>query len=295
MSEVETAPAKQGVNKILEMGEVFYKNFGFLDERIPSENGRLYIDRPKRMKNSTTFFSLSCAMMEVSTVAGFEADVSDIATRVSDTLFRGTRDDVDSCLVALNAAKIVKLNARRINVKDRTTCVFTQAYVDKIRDYSMDIFELVAGHRNVPDRWLPMSRAIFDFMRYKYIPEWYLLMRKVLRTSRLSERVKEDIYHGLFNSTGTWFAVNYLVAVYASGRNSRITEEQFVKILIDNLKITRDEADKVIGDLTQVGLCGNEDGDLVIESKVQDFVSEYSNEVDRDYGKLHDALSRMAI
>jgi len=235
--EQESPPEREGVKKLLEVGAVYYRRFHFLDGAVVDESTPIYTGGARRISNTTTFFSLACAMMEVSNLVGYESKNADLATRAADSLFRGGRDDIDACIAAMSDANLVTRDSKLINIRSRAQCTFTQAYVDQIQEYSADIQGVVLGHRNLPARWRAVSHAFFDFMRYKYLPEWYLLLRRTLRTSRLTESMKDDINDDLFSSAGTWFAINQYILAYTAKSGTKIAPEQFRTILMAKLRI----------------------------------------------------------
>jgi hypothetical protein len=283
----------RGVAKVLEMGRVFYVHFSFLDGHETGAKEPLFVDRARRMKNSTTFFSLICAIFENSNIVGYEAPVSDIANRVFDTLYRGSRDDIDDCLDAMRTSGLVEADAQKIVKNKRVSCIFLESYVQRVRGYINEMTEVVIGQQCSSGLWLQNARAIFDFMRFKYIPEWYLVMRRILRASRLTDSRKAQLYHDLFNSTGNWFAINFYIASYAPDANPKPSEREFSNLLMEKLRINREDAGTIIDNLTTVGFCGNVAGRLQIEPAVHECVIEYSNEIDREFERLQSMLASL--
>jgi hypothetical protein len=147
-------------------------------------------------------------------------------------------------------------------------------------------------HDDVP--WVEAMRAIFDFLRFRYLPEWFLFIRRILRASGLPDSQKEDVYRTVFGSRKFWYAINhYLVwrsgLVLANG-----TPEDFAAFLSDRMSLTENEVHALIGDLSSCGFCNvNLDGHLVTRSDVSVPVSEYEREVNRDYNSFKKYLSTL--
>jgi hypothetical protein len=181
--------------------------------------------------------------------------------------------------------------------KRRKDCRFTDLYLEKVKEYATDIWRCTLGlpETTLLPNWVPASRAIFDFFRFKCMPEWYLLMRRILRASGLTEDGKQPIYENLFSGARMWTAINYYFFWEATPSTEKKTSSSFRASFERYSAMTEDESRSIITDLTSSRICRILNGELRINPDVLDYVNEYRREVSRDITFLMNFMSRLGV
>lgn len=322
----EAADQASGIAQVLEFGVIYYKNFSFVDSlhdagiikvgkgkvpKAPEDQPAAPAKSPRssaqaaRTYRSTTFFSISAAVMEVIDLTRYPLDSTDIVSRVRDTLFRGRREEILSCISALASNEFMKVEVIRkeeTNAVRRTdstnynkyTCYFTEKYIATIRKYTSDICAYIVNKPEFPDNWdwVAAACSIFDFFRFRCMPEWYLLMRRILRVSPLPQDRKEKVYRSLFSgSSNMWFAINHYILWTSQTPSAERTYAGFSASLATYM--TGRDSDRVIGEMIESYLCGMVGRQLLVQPRVRGFVAEYEREVNRECKLLRQTIEQL--
>ena len=181
---------------VLELSKVYFEHFNKIEiagSKIRRNNASLISDnRPSNLRGSaqrriarvSTAFALSAALVEIDDLTNHKHQKSLIIERVLDTFFRGRDRDIDDCLDAMTELSLVEKHDDNIMEKKRHYRKFTPKYVEFLKDYTESVVTTVTGMETVlGQKWRQTARIVFDFYRFRYIPEWYLLIRRILRSS----------------------------------------------------------------------------------------------------------------
>ncbi len=208
------------VGDILRCGAVFYTEFEFIDKHKPSNDSRSL---------TSDLFSIASTVIEIDDLGNQAIGRPDLINRIYDSIFRGRRDHILACIAALLRAKMLE---QKTTTQPRKTVAkpkpptsepytqmegtqaaekveyrFSATYFKFLEDYTNKVYKTITG-MDLSDEWLVPLRLIFDFYKFRYIPEWFLLMRRILRASGLAESAKGDIRRDLFSGRDTWTNIN---------------------------------------------------------------------------------------
>ncbi|HWB48630.1 MAG TPA: hypothetical protein VG651_05940 [Stellaceae bacterium] len=274
--------------KMLELGWIFYNNMKDISEGVSFDD--------RRISPLATFFSLSAALVEINDLPMTEIKQEDVVTRVLDTMFRGQSKDVADCLNAMKRAELVEMkDAKRTKYK-KVTCLFTDLFCERLRAYTEDSCEAITGHKvsfGGNTNWVPIARAIFDYFVYRYTPEWYLLLRRILQSSGLPEEAKEELYDEVFSSAKSWSIINR----YLTWRHNTPPEERTLRAFKAHLEevenIVNSEPNDLIYHLTKIGMCEVSGPVFIIKLKLTEDVAEFEEKTLRDYESFADTVHAM--
>jgi hypothetical protein len=303
------------LEKVLEFGRIYREHFSFIDTVIgdatsvePNSQQRKVDPDIKRAPKSITVFSISAVVIDITNLREHPILLRELIRRIGDTLYRAQRLDIVECLAAMQKAKYVTIAREAVRPRrsgrrrapppkgESQICRFTQEYLDKIEAYTLDIWRcaLELPPTAATPNWPEVSKAIFDFFRFRCMPEWFLLLRRVLRASVLPEERKREIYEILFSAL-MWPAINLYISWEAKNFETGVATSSFRKVLMENLKLSESAAEDIVTDLVDVGICGIRGPQLSMMPEITQAVSEYRSEVAREYSFLADYMGAVPV
>jgi hypothetical protein len=302
MAEGESTTSSLAVAKLLDFTNIHYKHFKFIDQTPPSNIIKLGSGRPVqsrrnpdsiKISKSTSIFSVSCVVMEITDLCEHPIDSKDIVERSRDILFRGGRNEILYCIDCMATAELVTISANKVKTNHSYECIFTPKYIDLIKDYAGDVYQTIMQVDSIPLglNWLSAVRAMYDSFRCRFMPEWYLLLRRVLRASPLTEEQKDALYAKLFTGPTIWYGLNHYIhwsTVTPPAGRTRAAFRSSLRSLSSSIDV-----DEVIADMVSVRLCGIKDGLLKTGGEVAGVIEEYAHEVAHEYSRLHQFMSSL--
>jgi len=287
---------------VLELSKVYFEHFNKIEiagSKIRRNNASLISDnRPSNLRGSaqrriarvSTAFALSAALVEIDDLTNHKHQKSLIIERVLDTFFRGRDRDIDDCLDAMTELSLVEKHDDNIMEKKRHYRKFTPKYVEFLKDYTESVVTTVTGMETVlGQKWRQTARIVFDFYRFRYIPEWYLLIRRILRSSaRHRNKMDSEQYSMMFEDANVWFGINLYLTWYAKSPEHDRTIASFESYVSDR----GHDADVIIEGIMDMGLCIKVDERLTLDDNMIEHVAEYAKNVTVDYENFVSTIHR---
>lgn len=231
MSELATSSQVSPINGLPALGRIFYKHFGEVAE-LPgadqSKRGRR--GAKSRVNPLAALFAICATVVENRQFVGQYVEQTLIWQHVLDSLFRGERHHIYPCLKAISELEPPWAHYRDIEVKsknkddlDRAACKFYPIFLEKIRSYAVDIARYITGDEEfdpVGEQWVEIAQLVFDFFRFRYSPEWYLFVRRIVRAHDFPlEAQKEAVADWFYTDPNSWMLIHTYLAWMINGGN----------------------------------------------------------------------------
>ena len=295
-AEATIARAAGHIRTICRMADVYFRLYPQVDQQ-PEDNGaegapKRKAPRPRRIRRSVAAYAISAAIVEI---PGFESKTfyaSELNDRVEDVIFRGQYGDLKAALAALERIGWATLRGDPRKVKERLQCSFTPAFVALLRTYTTEICGVLFGDPRLEvleERWKEAATLIFEYFQLRYLPEWLLLLRRLVRAAPVSEGQKLELYDELVEDPGIWREIHWYLVWHGESASARASRSS-LDFLQREARFTERDAEAAIAKLIDVRICRHQSGKLIIESTASDAVAEFCENLISDHARLVQAL-----
>lgn len=304
------------LHKFLELGQAFFDAFHFFNELSPRE---AMASQPPQSDNREggpqvspirAMFSIASTLVEIDDLPNREIDPKELWGEVFDSLFRGEIRDLNKCIRKL-ATRYVDINTKTLTdeeMKERSEkrgggrppkhpnqleiYKFNHALIDElISRYVNEVLKTLLLKKKMNSiQIIYLARAIFDFYKYRFIPEWYLLGRRFMRHNAHNEGERRALRHVFFEETTRWPAITHYI-IWSLQHRGEYEYASLYEYFRD--KMTGKDARLAhshITDLDYNKIIRIEDGKIAQDRSVEYYLQDYAKMITFHIGELTKTL-----
>jgi hypothetical protein len=264
-----------------------------------------------RVPHAAAVFATTATLLEINDLLTSDVDPQVFWGEVFDSLFRGERNELERAFRAFEMNKLATTSKRlpkpgeqglraavgRPAATNQVTFYrFQDAFLSLVRSYADRVSNMLRLS-NAPladEHWKGVAQLTFDFFRYRYGPEWYLLGRRLMRVIAQSYDERQVIRRKIFSDSTAWRPINHYIIWFLSEETSKRNflgiREYFKTTLTDGNSIA---ARNMVDDLEAAQICRFVDGhNLVEDDRLVHIFHDYARHIRINYGAFCDFLRK---
>jgi hypothetical protein len=252
-----------GPRELIAISSVYFSTFNEIAKAPRASRGRI--------TPIVTLIALISAALEVDDILTTRLSVPDLKNRVLDNIYRGSDYDLRSCLRLLENYEYVKLSFEQKRTNKSHECQFLPKFEQKVQEFTKKLCEMY----NVERRLDPVTYTliIFDYFCFRFLPEWYLLIRIVLRSAGILEETRAKLHDGLFRIQ-SWLALNFFL-LERNKEGANLNSNTFRDNLGNAFSMGNGEPTEIVDGLIASSFLRNDRGGLTLVPTTERFVVEY--------------------